>query len=226
MVGYLVVRSSYWCGVKTRLVCTILALLGIAPVAAQQPFLPVDQAASRPDFFSFRAQLQRAIARHDTAALLAVVHPQIRNSFGDNDGIDEFRRMWNIGAADSEIWDVLGTVLGLGGSFQDNDTFAAPYVFSRWPAQADSFEHVAVIGSDVRVRAQPNTDAPVLATMSFAIVPVARPDVEEEGWTAVRVEGNRTGFIASQFVRSPVDYRAIFRNEGRQWKLVTLVAGD
>jgi hypothetical protein len=204
----------------------ILALLATAPLAAQQPFLPVDEASSRPDFFSFRAQLQRVIARHDTAALLAIVHPQVRNSFGDNDGIDEFRRMWNIGAADSGIWDVLGTVLGLGGSFQDDNTFAAPYVFSRWPAQRDAFEHVAVIGRSVRVRSQPNAGAPAIAAISFTILPVARPDVDVEGWTAVRVDRNRTGYIASQFVRSPIDYRAIFRDEGGQWKLVTLVAGD
>jgi hypothetical protein len=208
------------------LVSTFLALLVAAPLAAQQPFLPVDDASSRPDFFSFRAQLQRTIARHDTAALLAVVHPQIRNPFGDNDGIDEFRRMWNIDAADSEIWEVIATVLGLGGSFLDTDTFVAPYVFSRWPAWFDSFEHVAVIGTDVRVRLQPAADAPVITTMTFAVLPVARPDVEVDGWTAVRVDGNRTGYIASQFVRSPVDYRAIFRDEGRQWRLVTLVAGD
>jgi hypothetical protein len=205
---------------------TILALLASAPLAAQQPFLPVDEASNRPDFFSFRAQLQRAIARHDTAALMAVVHPQIRNSFGDTDGVDEFRKMWNIGAAGSEIWDVLGTVLGLGGSFHDTDTFVAPYVFSRWPGKVDSFEHVAVLGTDVRVRSQPNADAPAIATMSFAILPIARPDVEVDGWTAVRVEENRIGYIASQFVCSPIDYRAIFRYEERQWKLVTLVAGD
>ena len=212
----------------TRPIWTILAILALLAAAplAQQPFLPVDEAGSRPDFFSFRAQLQRAIARHDTAALLAIVHPQIKNSFGDNDGIDEFRTMWNIGAADSEIWGLLGTVLGLGGSFHEDNTFVAPYVFSRWPGQIDPFDHVAVIGSDVRVRSQPNADAPVIAAMSFTILPVARPDIEVEGWTAVRVEGKRTGYIASQFVRSPIDYRAIFRYESRQWKLVTLVAGD
>lgn len=212
----------------TRPVWTILAILALLATAplAQQPFLPVDEAGNRPDFFSFRAQLQRAIARHDTAALLAIVHPQIKNSFGDNDGIDEFRTMWNIGAADSEIWGLLGTVLGLGGSFHEDDTFVAPYVFSRWPGQIDPFDHVAVIGSDVRVRSQPNADAPVIAAMSFTILPVARSDAEVEGWTAVRVEGKRTGYIASAFVRSPIDYRAIFRYESRQWRLVTLVAGD
>jgi hypothetical protein len=179
--------------VKTPLTWTIVALLAVAPLAAQEPFLPVDEASKRPDFFYFRAQLQRAIARHDTAALLAVVHPQIRNSFGDNDGIDEFRRMWNIGAAGSQIWDVLGTVLGLGGSFHDTDTFVAPYVFSRWPGKVDSFEHVAVLGTDVRVRSRPDADAPVIATMSFAILPVARPDVEVEDGPQYGLKGPAPG---------------------------------
>ena len=213
--------------VRAILVSAILTLSAAAPLAAQQPLLPVDEASSRPDFFSFRAQLQRTIARRDTAALLAIVHPQIRNTFGDNDGIAEFRKMWNVDTADSEIWDVLGTVLGLGGSFHDADTFVAPYIFSRWPGTFDSFEHVAVIGTDVRVRSQPRADATAIATLSFSILPRARPDVEVEGWTAVRVTGHRmTGYIASRFVRSPIDYRAIFRYEGRQWRLVTLVAGD
>lgn len=203
----------------------VLALCATASVAAQQQLLPVDEASNRPEFFSFRAHLQRAIARHDTAALLAVVHPQIRNSFGDNDGIDQFRTMWNIGAEASEIWDVLGTVLGLGGSFHDDNTFVAPYVFSRWPGTFDAFEHVAVIGTDVRVRSEAAADAPVVTTSSFAILPVTRQATEVDGWIAVRV-GSRTGYIASQFARSPIDYRAIFRYEDRQWKLVTLVAGD
>mgnify|MGYP006161516651 CR=1 FL=1 len=33
-------------------------------------------------------------------------------------------------------------------------------------------------------------------------------------------------FIASSFVRSPVDYRAIFQKSGGQWRLRAFVAGD
>ena len=206
---------------------TLLAgLLAAAVLAAAPQLLPVDEASTRPDFFSFRAGLQRAIARHDAAALMAVVHPQIKNSFGGGDGIDEFRTMWNIGAADSEIWDALGTVLALGGSFIADDMFEAPYVSSRWQRSVDPFEHVAVIGTNVRVRSQPNADAPGITTASFSILPIVREDARTDGWTAVRVNGNRTGYIASRFVRSPIDYRAIFRYEGREWKLVTFVAGD
>src|SRR5687767_1711181 len=110
------------------------AVVSSAPVL----LLPVDEAARRPDFFSFRAQLQRAIATRDTAALLAAVDPNIKNSFGGTDGIDEFRTMWKIGQPDSEIWEELGTLLSMGGSFFDDHTFVAPYVFSKWPESLDS----------------------------------------------------------------------------------------
>ena len=206
--------------------CVAAVLLATGSlVAAGTQFLPVDEASRRPDFFSFRAGLQRAIAEHDSAALLAIVHPDIKNSFGGNDGIDEFRRMWKIDAPDSGIWAALGTVLGLGGSFSDANTFVAPYVFSRWPDRFESFEHVAVIGSDVRVRSKPGVDAPVVSTVSFAILPLAR-GADTDDWTPVRLDGARTGYVASAYVRSPVDYRAIFRRENRAWRLVTFVAGD
>jgi hypothetical protein len=203
----------------------IAGLLAASVLAAPPQLMPVDEASTRPDFFSFRASLQGAIARRDTTALLAVVHPQIKNSFGGDDGIDKFRSMWKIDEPDSEIWAELGTVLALGGSFHDTDTFVAPYVFSRWPDQFDAFEHVAVIGSNVRIRSQPDTTSTPIDTVSFAILPVAREGADTEGWTAVQID-KTAGYISSAYVRSPIDYRAIFRFEGGRWRLVTFVAGD
>ena len=40
------------------------------------------------------------------------------------------------------------------------------------------------------------------------------------------LEALSAGYISSAYVRSPIDYRAIFRFENRRWQLVTLVAGD
>jgi hypothetical protein len=186
--------------------------------------LPVDEAASRPDFFSFRAGLQRAIARRDAAALLAAVDSSIKNSFGGDDGIAEFRKSWRVDAPDSAVWQELGTVLGLGGAFFDKDTFTAPYTFARFPNDLDAFDHVVITGADVRVRSAARADAPPLTSVSFAILPVA-PGNDTEEWTAVKVDG-RTGFVASRFARSPIDYRAIFSHASGQWRLVTFVAGD
>lgn len=70
--------------VSTALV--LLTLLACPSAWSQQQFLPVDQAPTQPDFFSFRAQLIATLARRDVPALLDVVHQNIKNSFGGNDG--------------------------------------------------------------------------------------------------------------------------------------------
>ena len=212
---------------RARSVAIALALLAAATLTAAPPqLLPVDEASKRPDFFSFRAQLQRAIAMRDTTALLAAVDPNIKNSFGGNDGIDEFKTMWKIGQPDSEIWEELGTVLSMGGSFFDEHTFVAPYVFSKWPESLDSFEHIAVVGANVRVRSEPKSDAPSIDAVSFVILPVATDArVTDEAWRAVKIE-SKVGFISSRFARSPIDYRAIFSEQSGAWRMVTFVAGD
>ena len=196
------------------------------------PLLPIDEASQRPEFFTFRAQLQRAIARRDWAAVLAVVHPKIRTSFGPDTGLPGFREHWKGESPDSPLWETLGTVLALGGSFDQAGNFLAPYVYSRWPDAVDGFEHVAVTGSRVRVRAGPRADAEVLAALSYVILR-RQPDPDRQiapdladDWTAVALAGGRTGFIASQYVRSPVDYRAIFAEAGGRWRLMAFIAGD
>jgi hypothetical protein len=194
-------------------------------LAAPRPLLPVDQAATRPDFFSFRARLQQAIANRDAPAVLGIVDRHIKNSFGDDNGIDAFREMWKPHQPDSELWNELGTVLSLGGRFPSAETFVAPYVFSEWPDDVDAFEHVAVIGTDVRVRAAADSAGPVLGSVSYAILPVPRIDAPAEGWRPVTFEG-RTGYVSAAFTRYAIDYRAIFSSASGQWRLVTFVAGD
>ena len=206
---------------------TLSVLLATVVVStAPVQLLPVDEAAKRPEFFSFRAQFQQAIARRDAAALLAAIDPNINYSFCGNDGIDEFKTMWKIGQDDSEIWDELGTVLSMGGSFFDDRTFVAPYVFSKWPESLDSFEHGAVIGANVRVRSEPRADAVPLDAVSFVILPVANDArVTDEAWRAVKLE-SKVGFVSSRFARSPIDYRAIFSEQSGSWRMVTFVDGD
>jgi hypothetical protein len=112
----------------------------VIPSEAQAPrsLLPVDEATTRPDFFTFRAHLQAALAQHDLNALLEVVHPYIKARFGGDEGIEDFKKFWRIQEPDSKLWRELATVLALGGFFDGPDTFTAPYTFSRWLQDADS----------------------------------------------------------------------------------------
>jgi hypothetical protein len=210
----------------------VLSWVG-APLAGQSPrFLPVDEASRVPDFFAFRAQLLVTLARRDTSALMAVVAPEIHNTFGDDNGAVAFRRRWRLGAQDSELWGELAAVLGLGGSFENDSTFVAPYVFSRWPGDYDAFDYLAVIGANVRLRSEPNDTSTVLKHLTFELVERARraprslTAAEGRVWEAVRVDTNRVGYVANRFLRSPVGYRAVFVRRGSQWSMISLIAGD
>lgn len=205
------------------------AALGMAQTGK---LLPVDEAVRDPELFAFRARLQAAVARHDAAALLEMVDPKIKNTFGGDDGIEAFQRLWKLEERDSRLWEELGLVLALGGSFQNADNFVAPYVFSRWPESVDSFENVAVLGRNVRVRAEPRAGSPVLTALSFDLVQVSVPGREKmtpeqaRDWTAVKLRDGRTGYVSSRYVRSPVAHRAFLTRTNGSWKLTFFVAGD
>jgi len=185
---------------------------------AERRLQPVDEAAKRPDFLAFRTELRQAVERHDVAGILRAIHPKIKNGFDGDDGVEAFKKKWNLNQADSELWKELGDVLALGGTFTERDTFTAPYTFSKWPDSVDSFDHVAVIASSVRIRSGPDLESASIGSASFSILELD-PDSQAEPslWTGVLIDGKR-GYIKSEFVRSPIDYRAMFQfSNGRWW---------
>lgn len=196
-----------------------------APAARSRTLLPVDEAAALPDFFTFRAWLLQVIARRDAAALLEVVDPEIKNGFGGDDGKAAFDRQWQPASADSPLWETLAAVLAHGGKRSGADGFIAPYVFAAWP-DLDGFEHVAVIGDRVRVRRSASADAAAIAVVSFAVLRRGRDDDAPEAWTPVIAPDGQAGYISSQYVRSPIDYRAFFTKKDGRWRMVMLLAGD
>ena len=182
---------------------------------------PVDEAAQTPDFFSFRARLQQAVAARDIDAILDVVASDIRISFGPENGFEAFRREWRVNDPESPLWLELGTVLSLGGYFEKANAFVAPYTFRCGSA----FDDLVVTGHNVNVRASPSPTAAVLRTLSFAVVR-GHARGSGDGWSEVRLPDGQKGFIASQYVRSPIDYRAYFVRFGSSWRMALFVAGD
>jgi hypothetical protein len=173
------------------------------------------------------------VARRDGAALLRLIAPDIRVSFGVENGLERFKEQWRPMDPGSPLWRELGAVLSLGGTFDDQGAFWAPYVYSRWPEALDAFEHAAVIRDGVTVRSRPSSDAPILARLSYDIVKLGRgePVVEAHSngprtWRAIVTPRGRTGYVQSHLLRSPVAYRARFVKKGGQWRMDLLVAGD
>ena len=214
---------------KKSLLRMFFAGVLLAPTGAypQVDFAPVDEAASVPDFFSFRAQLQAAVARRDAAAVTRIMHRDVKLSFGGAHGIEDFRQRWQPESARSPLWETLATILALGGRFSaDRSVFTAPYVFSAWPEGVEPFDFMAVIASEVRVRSAPALESDILDTLSFTTVRLVAPFTPDADWIRVQLADGRVGYMSRRFLRSPVDYRIGFSKIDGRWQATFFVAGD
>lgn len=217
---------------RTIFVFLILVSALVADVAGQvQKLYPVDEAAKEPTFFTFRARLIQAVHRRDAAHLLSILSPKIQNDLGGDGGIEEFKTMWKPERAQSDVWTELAKVLSLGGAFDKDGIFVAPYISAKWPDDKDSFELGAIIGEKVRVRAAPQISSSIMRELSFDIVEV--PDWqknkargERRDWIKVKLSDGQSGYIAEEFIRGPVDYRAGFAKEQGRWVMIFFIAGD
>jgi hypothetical protein len=216
-----------------------LLLILATSVAAQEPTLTfVDQATTHPGLAAWRANLLEAVGRRDTAALFAVLRPDILNGFGGDGGIAEFKHAWDLtrAPANSRVWPLLEQLLTAGGAFVDTE-FVAPWFVGAEPTpplpdDVDLYDTVLLLGSRIRVRAAPDRTASILATVTNVFVEL-EPQAPEErdtagtGWTAVRLIGARkSGWVSSAFVRSTGGYRLVLAGVGTEWGIRALVAGD
>jgi hypothetical protein len=216
------------------LICAVSAAF-----AQERKLLPVDEGKTDASFSAFRQKTLEAARRRDAKYILSIVDTNIRNTFGDSNGIEEFKKMWKLDSPQSEFWDEFIIVLEHGGAFwkrpgaPKNQIFQAPYTFTEFPEDLDAIEHQAIFGNNVNLRSKPEANAPVVANLSYNIVKVdfensVKDKAKEEKYTWLKIEtlGGKKGFVSAGYVRSPVDYRAVFEKRNGKWKLVTFVAGD
>jgi hypothetical protein len=177
----------------------------------------------------FRNELLSAIKEKDSALLLSLTSPTVAVGFGgDPNTVEQFAKVWHLDSPDSPLWDDLGTALRMGGTFETQNgqrLFCAPYVSSAWPSDADPFSYTAVIARNVRLRVQPEPNAPILGTLSYNILKVV-DWTGDRHWVKVATENGTIGFVSARFVRTSIDYRAFFTQIDGKWMLTAFVAGD
>lgn len=200
---------------------------------------PVDEAPRDTAFFVFREKLKQALDRRDVFHLMDIIHPDIKVSFGGEQGVADFVTVWELDkperANQSQIWDALGRVLRNGGTFSNGGrTFIAPYIFSTWPDTYDAFEYGALTGSGVRLRTQPSLQSQTRKLVSYDVVQVLETSDQQETiggethpWYKIKLADETEGYVYGKFLASSIDYRAGFeqQNNGR-WMMTFFVAGD
>jgi len=210
-------------------------IFGFSGLSAQERYvLPVDEAKKDASFFAFRSKLIEAAKKRDAKFVLSVVDRNIKNSFGGNDGIAEFKKAWKIDRPNSEFWIEFLRVINGGGSFikdGSNKLFFAPYTFNSFPENIDAFSHSVIFGKNVSLRSKAERNSPIVANLSYNIVEIIESvkdikDLGKTSWFEIKTLGGKKGFVKAEFVRSPIDYRAGFEKKNGKWKMTIFVAGD
>jgi hypothetical protein len=222
---------------KLFIVLMLVFLLPIFGFTQERFVMPVDEAKQDPSFFAFRTKLIAAVDRKDAAYVLSIIDPKIEFSYGGEVGITQFKKEWKQLNKNSEFWNEFAVVIKNGGHFIGEgrnrlSEFAAPYTFNGFPSDLDGVGNLAIFGSDVNLRKQPNMGSEVVAKLSYNIVELVEDDKNtaedqlKSGWYRIKTLGGMTGYVKTDFVRADIDYRAGFQKKRGVWKMTFFIAGD
>ena len=204
---------------------------------SQITVMPVDEGYKDKSFHEFRTKLLKCIERRDKEFLIKIVDKDIKYSFGDDDsGIKRFCEEWglNKNSDKSEIWKELRKVLVLGGRFDEEGAFIAPYVFTDFPdgEEFDSYTDYIVIDKNVKIYEKPyfesNFKSKIAGEVSYEVIKTIATYERElpDSWEEVMTAKGIKGFIERKNIRNATDYRAFFKKINGNWKMTIFIAGD
>ncbi len=207
------------------------------PVVKKGKRYPFDNASKDPSFFAFREKLYDSVIENDLTFLSAIVHNDIKFSFGAENGKEDFFKAWNLDSNPerSPLWHELEEILVLGGGFSvfDKIGFYAPYIYVLDDIE-DPFTQVVIIGENVRLRDQPSSKGKVIGSLSWDLADLLSEESSIEEtingethlWQKVKSVNGETGYVYGKYIRSPIDFRAGFKQYDGRWMMDLFIAGD
>lgn len=223
-----------------RIIILNLLFLSTALLPAKNKFLPRNEICADPALVEFVCKLQYAVFKKDTDHLLSLLDNNIKNSFGGEDGIEEFKTIWRLDSPNSPVWFYLSKLISLGGTFQVNSDdslthFVFPYVFQlELPDTVDYWTAMVITEDKTDVRENPGATSEILGQLSYGIVYVRDKkysppfeNAEEKKWYHITtLDKKLSGFVSAECVWSPAGYRMFLQKESNKWKIVSLISGD
>jgi hypothetical protein len=218
-------------GLSILVVCFMFA--SSYPTQAQLgKVLPVDDGPKDSSFLTFRAQLIKAIVHGDTSYIYGIVDSSVGNGFGGGVGLRDFKYIWSDSSPDGLRDGLLQAIIY--GAVLDTarSSFHVPGLLGRWPKGLSAYEYCVLTGNNVHVRSTPNRAGDVVATLSYDIIEVEhKPALNDETggetrWIEILLADGHHGYVAEQFVLSPIGHRFSFLKKSGEWRLMSWAAGD
>jgi len=199
----------------------------VAPAApsplAKGKWAPQDTCARLEGADQFRTQLAAAIRARDVDGVLALAADDVKLDFGGGAGTAELRSR----LADPELglWSELDALMALGCSANDEGGITIPWFFDQDLGQADPYFAMLVTGEDVPLLERPDPASKPVATISWDLVEIASLNPESP-FQRVEYGDGKVGFIATDKLRSLIDYRLTASSRNGRWRIISFVAGD
>jgi hypothetical protein len=191
---------------------------------AQGPYAPHDTCHSVKGADEFRRQLADAVMARDANALLALTAADIKLDFGGGTGRAELKkrltdRHW-------KLWDELDQLLDLGCAANQQGGITIPWYFEQHIDKVDAATGMLVTGENVPLFPAPDPKTKPIGVISWDVVSIdaLAPDVPYQGVTTA--DGKAKGYIATDKLRSLLDYRMMATQRNGKWSIVSLVSGD
>jgi hypothetical protein len=89
----------------------------------------------------------------------------------------------------------------------------------------DVFTAAVAIRPGAELRSAPDAAGELVATLDWDVLTVPEWDWES-AWQRVELADGRAGYVRSEDIRSPIDYRAAFQRVGGRWRMTAFIAGD
>ena len=190
---------------------------------AEGPYAPRDTCGDLEGAAAFRQALAEAVQMRDADALVALAAEDVKLDFGGGAGRAELKK--RLTAEDRKLWQELEELLALGCSANKQGGLTIPWYFDQPIEGVDPMMGMIVTGESVPLLSSPDEDATAVATLSWDVVEIStlQPD---EPFQKVETTGGEEGYIATDKLRSLIDYRLLATSRNGNWRIVSLVAGD
>lgn len=208
----------------------IAAMLLAGPALAAPPprqLPPRDTCSSNPSLAASLLTLKAAVARRDSAQLLAMTDPAVRNDVGSGDGKAAFAKLWRLNgrqSGSSRIWRELDGALALGCA-RDGNRAMLPYYASAGRTDGPGSQARIVIGRGTALRDGPRADAPLIRRLNWEVVTGIGSEPQPRGWQTVETADGQIGFVRTAELRDLDGYRLVLSQRRGKWAITSFAAG-
>lgn len=190
---------------------------------AEGPYAPRDTCGDLQGAADFREKLAEAVATRDAKAFVALAAEDVKLDFGGGTGRAELTK--RLTDKQWKLWDELDQLMALGCAANGQGGITIPWYFEQHIDKVDQTNGMLVTGENVPLLPAPDKKAKPVKAISWDVVELKALKPDDPFQQVTTTDGTQ-GYVATDKLRSLLDYRLLASSRNGEWSVVSLVSGD